>query len=120
VLAAAWIGTLPGWLTLLGLVGLALALRGGQLGPALGYLRDANRTLADENKALTAQIAVLVAENAKLHGRTDLAPLQAALLQQMKHHEDRAAERHTATLVVLDLIAAHLGPDLPNGARLAP
>lgn len=111
MLAAAWIGTLPGWLTLLGLVGLALALRGGQLGPALGYLRDANRTLADENKSLTAQVAVLVTENAKLHARTDLAPLQAALLAQMTHHEDRASERHAATLGVLDLIAGRLGPE---------
>jgi hypothetical protein len=114
VLAASWFGTLPGWLTLLGLVGLALALRGGQLGPALGYLRDANRTLAEENKSLTAQLGAMVAENAKLHSRTDLAPLQTALLQQMKHHEERAQERHTATLVVLDLIATHLGPDVNN------
>lgn len=115
-----WLGTIPGWLTLGALIGLAFLLRGGQLGPAIGYLREANHTLADENKSLTEQVAVLVTQNAKLHARTDLAPLQAALLKQMQTHEERAQERHTATLVVLDLIAGRLGPEAENGGTLAP
>lgn len=115
-----WLGTIPGWLTLGALVGLAFLLRGGQLGPAIGYLREANRTLADENKTLTARIADLVTVNAKLHARTDLEPLQTALLEQMRTHEDRAQERHERTLVVLDLIAARLGPDAETHGRLTP
>lgn len=120
MLAASWLGTIPGWLTLGALVGLAFLLRGGQLGPAIGYLREANSTLTDENKALAAKVVTLTAENVELKSRPDLVSLQTALLAQMKAHEDRAQERHTASLVVLDLIAARLGPDAEAHGRLLP
>lgn len=113
--AAAWYGTLPGWLTVITIAGLVVLLRGGQLGPALGYLREANSTLTDENRALARKVLELEAEKVRLTARTDLAPLQVAMLEQAKAHEDRAQGRYEATLKILDLIADRLGPD-PNGA----
>jgi hypothetical protein len=104
-------GTLPQWLTLVGIIGLALALRGGQIGPALSYLRDANSTLETENRELKLQLAEQVAIVASLRARTDLEPMQAALLAQLGGHEDRAQGRFEKTCVLLDLIAERLGAE---------
>jgi hypothetical protein len=38
------------------------------------------------------------------------------VLEWTLSHEERAQERHTSMIVVLDLIAARLGPD-PNGGN---
>jgi hypothetical protein len=110
-LATSWIGTLPGWLTFAGVIALALALRGGQIGPALGYLREANATLERENVELKRQLAELTAMVGTLRARTDLAPLQTALLRRMEAHEERAQGRFEKTVVLMELIAARLGPD---------
>jgi len=105
------LGTLPQWLTLAGLIGLGVALRGGQIGPALGYLRDANATLERENVELKKQLAEQVATNAALKARTDLEPLQSALIAQIASHEERAQGRFDRTCTLLDLVAQRLGPE---------
>lgn len=91
------------------MVGAALALRGGQLGPAVGYLRDANKTLTEENAVLQTALRDRDRIILELHSKTDLEPMQAALLTAMHMHEDRAAERFTKTCIILDLIAERLG-----------
>lgn len=115
-LAAAWYGTVPNWLTVIAIAGLVVLLRGGQLGPALGYLREANSTLADENRQLQHKVRELEAEKVLLVARTDLAPMQTLMIEQAKAHEDRAQGRYEATLKILDLIADRLGPDTDAGA----
>lgn len=64
-------------------------------------LRDEYQKKIDE---LGAQVRDLRVENAELRSRTDY---QAVI----NEHEKRAAERHAATLKVLELIASRLGPD---------
>jgi cell division protein FtsB len=78
---------------------------------AVTVLSEANKVL--ENKMheqqrkideLGAEVRDLRVENAELRSRTDY---QAVI----NEHEKRANERHGATLKVLELIAARLGPD---------
>jgi len=116
--AIPWLGTIPGWLTLAALVALALALRGGQIGPAIGYLRDANSALSEQNRQLSERLEALVAENASLHATRDLQPLLELVAdheqradQRDENHELRASERNAAILNVLGLIADRLGAD---------
>jgi hypothetical protein len=109
LLAVAWFGTLPAWLTFVAVVAAAFALRGGQLGPAVGYLREANKALEQENLALKAQLRDRSLALTELQARTDLAPLQAAMLDAMTSHEARAQERFERALVILSLIAEQLG-----------
>lgn len=116
-LAQVWIGTLPGWLTLAGVVVLVVLLRGGQVGPALGYLREANATLHDENRQLNAKVRELETTNATLRARPDLTAIDARLLEQSAAHEVRAQQRFERTCQILDLIAERLGPDT-NGADI--
>lgn len=97
------------WLTFLAIIGAAAALRGGQLGPAVGYLRDANASLVQENTALKAQLRERDVAVAALQAKTDLAPLQTAVLAQMSGHEHRAQERFEKTCIILELIAERLG-----------
>lgn len=97
------------WLTFLAIVGAALALRGGQLGPAVGYLREANKTLEQENVALRAQLRERDRQLIESQAKTDLAPMQAALLTAMHSHEERASGRFDKTCTILDLIAERLG-----------
>jgi hypothetical protein len=114
LIAAGWVGTLPGWLTLGTLLALGVLLRGGQLGPALGYLREANATLTDENRALHKKVVELEAEKVRLTARTDLAPMQTLMLEQARSNEERAQARFERTVTILDLIAERMGAD-PNG-----
>jgi hypothetical protein len=111
LIAVNWFGTLPAWLTFLAVVAAGIALRGGQLGPAIGYLREANATLETENRELKKQLAESVALVATLKARTDLQPLQEAILEQTAGHERRAQGRFEKTIVLLDLIAQRLGRD---------
>lgn len=109
IFAAQWYGTLPMWLTFAGVLGLAWTLKGGQIGPAVGYLREANTTLEQENRELTERLKERDREILALRSRTDLEPMQQALLNSMHTHEARAAERFDKTCIILDLIAERLG-----------
>jgi hypothetical protein len=118
MLAATVWGTLPTWI----LVGMALfvawRVSKGGAGSAVSELSAANqvleRSLTDTRDRLGAEIRDLRIENGELRGRTDVAIALMPVIDWTQMHEKRAQERHDATIVVLDLIAARLGPE-PNG-----
>lgn len=74
------------------------------------------RSLRDERDKLGSEIRDLRVENGELRGRTDVAIALMPVIEWTTVHEKRAAERHEATIVVLDLIAQRLGPE-PNGGN---
>lgn len=133
------IGTLAGWLTLVSIVAIAVVLWRGKAGEAVGILRDANEVLADRVKELEAKVSSNELTITELRAKTDVTMALQPLIEwagshegadERRHvqvadsfkvvtgaiarHEDRADERHKASLAVLDLIAARLGPE-PNG-----
>lgn len=115
-------GTVSGWFTvLLLLAGLWVFLRGGG-GVALGHLREANEVLTgtiqeQERKLQEGATRLREAEReiSELRGRTDvsLAIAQALvpIIEWSNSHEQRAQERHEASLGILQLIADRLGPE---------
>lgn len=109
-----WLGTIPGWLTLGALIALGLLTLRSQLGPALGYYREANSALVKEREELRDKLATERKENARLRARTDLEPIQAALLAAIEQHEVQSARRDDKMLSVLGLIADRLGPEAPE------
>lgn len=104
----------PWLLGMLGLVAAAavgVALFRSGTGQAVAILRSSNEVLEsklqeneDERRLLREQIALL-------ETRTSLEPMVAAVIDQFEGHEQRAKERHDATLVVLQLVAEKLGPE---------
>lgn len=119
LLAQAWLGTLPGWLTLATLLGGAVLFVRGGGGAALETMEAANRILTkrvsdleDSGKEKDRQIA-------ELQGRTDVALALGPVLKWTIEHESRAQARHDATLVVLNLIAERLGPETNGNERAA-
>lgn len=118
-----WIGLAGLALTLVAAIGLGFALWKGQAGPALSYLREANEALVKKSEAaderaesLETKLRLVEEANTLLEARTSFEPMVAAVVLQFESHESRAHERHLATLRILDLIAARLGPD-PNGGH---
>jgi hypothetical protein len=109
--AASILGTVPAWLTVAAVViGAWLIWKGGG-GTALGTLQTANRILERRVRDLEAQSredAKLIAE---LQGKTDMALAVQPFMAWAETHEARAEERLAKTLVVLDLIAAKIGPE---------
>jgi len=119
--AASVVGTVPSWI----LVALGLAVawrlsRGGG-GTAVSELSQANkvleRALSEYKEKTGAEIRDLRIENGELRGRTDVAIAISPVIDWTAHHERRAQERHEATLVVLDLIAKRLGPEVNGGSE---
>lgn len=111
LLAVQWLGTLPGWLTFLGLVAVGGLLLRGSMGPALGYYREANDALNKRNGELSELLVKERKANAALQAKTDIEPMQHAILKSMEFHESRATERHDKSMVILALIADRLGPN---------
>ena len=109
VAATAAYGTLPGWLTLVGVVAVAFILMRGGAGQAVEGLQATNRELQRQIHELQRQVETLSKENAELKGRTDVTVAIAPLIEWSVHHEARAQERHDGTLKVLDLIASKFG-----------
>jgi hypothetical protein len=119
MLATIW-GTLPNWILIAVALLAAWRLSRGGAGSAVSELDKSNdvltRALADTRDKLGVEIRDLRIENGELRGRTDVAIALAPVLEWTISHETRAQERHTSMIVVLDLIAARLGPD-PNGGH---
>lgn len=109
------LSTLPEWGIATGALLLVGLLAFGQVGPALGYLREANASLKDEVRELRGKLNAAEREIKLLQTRTDLAPLQQALLAEMKAHDARADTRSANVVNLLQLIADRLGPNHHNG-----
>jgi hypothetical protein len=118
MLAATIWGTLPTWLILAVTIFAGWRISKGGAGAAVSELDKSNdvltRTLAEVRDRFGAEIRDLRIENGELRGRTDVAIAFAPVLEWTVTHEQRAQERHTSMIVVLDLSAARLGPE-PNG-----
>lgn len=80
-------------------------------GAALEQLERANRILTRRVDEQDATIAQQSAELAKLRLETNVTKAIAPVLEALRHHEERAAERSDKTLNVLQLIADQLGKD---------
>lgn len=89
--------------------GIAWRISRGGGGSAVSELSKANEVLERRVDEQGKEIRDLKMKNAELASRTDFGATMAI-------HEERAAQRHQATLRVLDLIAARLGPD--NGTPI--
>jgi hypothetical protein len=81
-------------------------------GTALSEMVRANEILERTLREQGTKIAALEKENAELRGRTDVT---IAIGHSMAAHEERAQARHEASLGILALIAARLGPDANGG-----
>lgn len=125
------IGTIPGWLTLVGLLTLGWIMYRGQAGPAVAYLQTANTVLEKEVEELKRKVKLLEEANAELRAKTDISVAIKPVIDwtiahehadEHRHQEVVSAfqplilelERHTSSVLnVLELIAARLGPE-PN------
>ena len=115
MLAASWLGTLPGWVTLGALLSAAwVFLRGGG-STAIGELQTANKVLERAVHDLRAQIADLTVKLAAAEARTDFVVAMAPIVRAQEAHELNAERRTTSMINLLDMIAGRLGSD-PNGA----
>ena len=113
-------GTVAAWAGVVVTLAIAWRISRGGGGSAVSELDRSNRVLTESLKRerdahqrtkdeMGAEIRDLRVEVANLRGRTDVA---LAINAWGEQHEQRAAERHAATLKVLDLIAARLGREL--------
>lgn len=120
MIASAVYGTLPGWLTLITIVGALVAFVRGGFGSseAVRALRDERETLSEVVEQQRSKIESQGREVSELRGRTDVSIALVAALTPINEwtagHEARAQERHDKTMIVLDLIAGRLGSE-PNG-----
>lgn len=80
-------------------------------GAALAELELANRVLERRINDLTAENVRLAGEVATLRARTDVALAVGPVLEALRTHEERAAERSDKHLAVLGLIADRLGAE---------
>lgn len=108
-------GTIPGWLTLFGVVSVAWYMKRGGAVTALDTLVTANRILEDRVKELEKLDRAKDKEIATLSARTDIALALSPITDQITRQEHRAEKRHEALLMVLERIAEHLGPDVSLG-----
>lgn len=105
-----WIGTLPGWLTLVALVVAARIFARGGGGAAIDSLETANRVLEKEVDRFKARQADDTATIATLRSKTDVAEALQPLAELIRGHEERAQTRFEKTTAILDLIAERLDP----------
>lgn len=103
------IGTLPGWATLVTLLGVAwIMFRGGVPGAITG-LREANEVLTSQLVTAKAEIETLKTKVHELENKTDITAAIAPLLDAHARHETAATKRSDAILAVLDMMAQRLG-----------
>lgn len=85
-------------------------------GAALEELERANRVLERRVHELETSDAAKSMRIAELEAKTDVALAITPVLEALRVHETQAAARSTATLDVLHMIAAKLGPDAERAA----
>ena len=111
MLAVSWVGNVPAWLIVLGLLVVGWHVVRGQGGQALAILETTNRVLTDRLAAQERELGHSREQIHQLEARTSLEPILGAIVEQFSAHEQRSAERHQSQMHVLDLIAQRLGPD---------
>lgn len=111
VAAAGTLGTLPGWLTFLGVAVACWVFWRGGGGTAISSLESANRVLEKRVHDLESQVKEDAKTIAELRGRTDVSIALKPVIEASTQHDIRAQTRFEQTLKVLDLIAERLGPD---------
>lgn len=106
-----WASAAPYWISAALALAAFLFVRRFGGGAALAELERANRVLTKAVADLRVDNDRLTAEVASLRASRDVSVAIMPVLDALRLHEERAAERSTATLNVLDLIAGRLGPD---------
>ena len=120
-----WIGSAPGWLTLVAVAVVGFYFIRGAGGTALSTLEIANRVLEGRVKVLEAQAGVAVVQAkedarliAELRTRTDLSIQFQPIVAWTKEHESRDQARFEQTIKVLGEIADRLSPNSGTGMQL--
>lgn len=106
-----WTAHAAEWLALALAFGAVLYARHFGGGAALEQLERANRILVHRVDELEDENKRQAVELAKLRNETNVATAIGPVLTALHTHEELAERRSTATLAVLDLIAARLGPE---------
>lgn len=106
-----FIGTFPGWATLVTLIVVGRLLVRGGSGQAVSGLQDTNRELVRQVHELQKQNTDLRGRVRALEAKTDVAQALVPVVDALSHHEVRAQERHSGTLLILERIAEKMGPD---------
>lgn len=106
-----YIGTVPGWLTLLALLGAAWVMWRGGSPQAIGGLQSANRELAKQLRDAHDKIHTLETQVRALEQKTDLTEALAPLLAWAQQHEVASEKRHESLLLILNLIAEMYGKE---------
>lgn len=78
---------------------------------ALAELELVNSVLEKRLEQVNTEVRQQAQLIGALEQRTNLEPIAAAVVEQFAAHERRAQERHERELIVLDLIASHMGRD---------
>lgn len=108
------LGTLPGWLTLFALLTTLIVFARGGFGSseAIRSLRDARDVLNDTVEGQRNKLDDANKEISELKGKTDVTIALVSALNPINEwtikHEQRAQERHEATLEVLKMIFAKM------------
>ena len=113
-----WIGTAPGWLTLVAVAVVGFYFIRGAGSTALSTLETANRILEGRVHDLETQARADAKLIADLKARTDIAVQIQPLVKWTGEHEHRDQERFEKTILVLGEIADRLSPETGTGLKL--
>lgn len=113
-----WVGSAPGWLTLVAVVVVGFYFVRGAGGTALSTLETANRILEGRVHELETQGRADAKLIAELKARTDIAVQIQPLVKWTGEHEHRDQERFEKTILVLGEIADRLSPNSGTGMQL--
>ena len=97
---AAWFGSLPAWLVLVGLFAAWRTSRGGG-GSAVTELTAANKVLEDRDERRQREMEAQARQIAALESKTDVVLAVSPIIAA---HEVKSQERHDASIEVLGAI----------------
>jgi threonine/homoserine/homoserine lactone efflux protein len=90
---SSWLGSIPGWLTLVALAGASWLLYKGGAGQAVSILRESNTTLSKEVERLKTENSAQAKRIAILEAKTDvtlaLRPIAESLQEVLLELRDR-------------------------------
>lgn len=111
MIAVTWVGTLPAWITLGGVILVAVILWRGGSATAVEGLQAINRELERQIHERDKQVKDLQDRVRALEQKTDVTLALGPVLGAMQQHEDNASARSLAALAIMGQIADRLGPD---------